>query len=193
MEWTHVWSFWFVLEFIGLSVVYSVEGSNLVDVETNVLEELYMYEVVISLSLVKAISYNVAWQDKCICLITYGLNMYVVCQRAEAWLWKMFWLCILDIMEYPLLMSIKRAGALHTDQPLLGNLYIILVKFRRSVWGSFLFLHNSIEFEPVGGKDVKVFLQPITAPFSSYVHRYLQLGRLLEWVAFLNNLRLSVP
>lgn len=43
-----------------MSVVYSVEGSNLVDVETNVLEELYMYEVVISLSLVKAISYNVA-------------------------------------------------------------------------------------------------------------------------------------
>lgn len=40
--------------------MYSVEGSNLVDVETNVLEELYMYEVVISLSLVKAISYNVA-------------------------------------------------------------------------------------------------------------------------------------
>lgn len=40
--------------------MYSVEGSNLADVETNVLEELYMYEVVISLSLVKAISYNVA-------------------------------------------------------------------------------------------------------------------------------------
>ena len=92
-----------------------------------------------------------------------------------------------------LLMSIKRVGALHTSQPLLGNLYIIMVKSWRSVCGSFLVLHNSIEFEPVGGKDVKVFLQPITAPFSSYVHRYLQLGRLLEWVAFLNNLRLSVP
>ena len=36
-----------------LLVTYgSVEGSNLADVETNVLEELYMYEVVISLSLV---------------------------------------------------------------------------------------------------------------------------------------------
>jgi hypothetical protein len=39
-----------VLALIGLSVVYSVEDSNLADVETNVLEELYMYRVVISLS-----------------------------------------------------------------------------------------------------------------------------------------------